>query len=306
MNLSIFNEAIKRTRFLIVGGDGLIGAALNESIRLQGGDVATTSRHRGAALKKTMFLDFQDEKGAATLDVSGYAIAYFCAGLSKYSDIEANVSISHLINVTNTLHLCSRLMEAGCSVVFLSTSAVFDGKHPYPAETDPVCPTTHYGQQKHEVENVLTAPGKMPNAPGVVKIVRLSKVLAPNTPLINGWRNSLSRGEIIAPFMDLRLSPVSLPYVVGGLLRIGMLEQPGIFHLSGARDVTYADIANELALRWGYPLNLVCPVTSMDSGISLPYAPKHPSLGMTRTTRATAIAPQLFEDCIADLANTAV
>lgn len=306
MNSFILNEAMRETRFLIIGGDGLIGAALNESIRLQEGSVTITSRHHRDASKNTMFLNLQDEKSVSMLDVSGYAIAYFCAGLSKYSDIEANVSISQLINVTNTLHLCSRLMEAGCSVVFLSTSAVFDGEHPYPAETDPVCPTTHYGQQKHAVEDVLTAPEKMPNAPGVVKIVRLSKVLAPSMPLINGWRNSLSRGEIITPFMDLRLSPVSLPYVVDGLLKLGMLEQPGIFHLSGARDVTYADIANELALHWGYPLNLVCPVTSTDSGSSLPYAPKHPSLGMTRTTRAAAIAPQLFEDCIADLANTAV
>jgi hypothetical protein len=41
------------------------------------------------------------------------------------------------------------------------------------------------------------------------------------------------------------------------------------------------------------------------SGISLPYAPKHPSLGMARTTKFAAIAPQLFEDCIADLADAA-
>ena len=296
---------MRETRFLIIGGDGLIGAALNESIRLQEGSVTSTSRHHRDASRNTLFLDLQDEKSVSALDISGYAVAYFCAGLSKYSDVGANVSISQMINVTNTLHLCARLTEAGCSIVFLSTSAVFDGKRPYPAETDPGCPITHYGQQKCEVENVLTAPEKMPDASGAVKIVRLSKVLVPNTPLINGWRNSLSRGKTITPFLDLRLSPVSLPYVVDGLLKIGMLEQSGVFHLSGARDVTYADIAKGLAMRWGYPLNLIHPVTSMNSGISLPYAPRHPSLGMARTAKLAAIIPQLFEDCLADLADAA-
>jgi hypothetical protein len=74
-----------------------------------------------------------------------------------------------------------------------------------------------------------------------------------------------------------------------------MLERSGTFHLSGARDVTYADIANALSRRWDYPPNLVCPVASKSSGIDLPYAPKHPSLGMARTTEVAAIAPLLFE-----------
>lgn len=298
--------SMKEKRFLIIGGEGLIGTALNESIRLQGGVVATTSRRQRDAIKNIIFLDLQNERSVAELDVSGYNIAYFCVGLSKYTDIETNVSISQQINVTGTLHLCARLMESGCSIVFLSTSAVFDGERLYPGENDPVCPVTRYGRQKCEVESALTMRGKAANVSATVKIVRLSKVLSPNMALINDWRNSLFRKEIITPLMDLRLSPVSLPYVVDGLLRIGMLEQSGIFHLSGARDTTYADIARELALRWGYPLSLVCPVTAMDSDLDLPYAPKHPSLGMNQTTKATAIAPQLFEDCIADLTDKAI
>lgn len=291
-------------RFLVIGGDGLIGAALHESILLQQGGGICTSRHRRDASTNTLFLDLQDENSVTALDVSGYSIAYFCAGMSKYADIETNETTSRLINVTNTLRLCIRLIEAGCSVVFLSTSAVFDGEYPYPEESDPVSPNTRYGSQKFEVERALIDLAKKAHTSGAVKIVRLSKVLAPNMPLISGWRDSLAKGEIIMPFMDLRLSPVSLSYVIDGLLRISMLEQSGIFHLSGAKDVTYADVANELMLRWGYPLALVCPVTATTSDIRLPYAPKFPSLAMTGTTKAAAIAPQLFEACIADLTNT--
>jgi dTDP-4-dehydrorhamnose reductase len=301
--LSIF--PMHDLRCLVVGSDGLIGAALSEAIRLQDGLVTGTSRRHGNASKDTLFLNLQDEDSVATFDVSGYGIAYFCAGWSKYADIETNESVSQQINVTNTLRLCARLMEAGCSVVFLS-SAVFDGERPYPVETDPGSPGTRYGRQKYQVEGVLTDLEKMSNAFGIVKIVRLSKVLVSSMPLITGWRNSLARGEIITPLMDLRLSPVSLTYVVNGLLSIGTLEQSGIFHLSGIRDVTYADIARELLIRWGYSLNLLSPVTSMDSDIYLPYVPRYPSLGMTRTSKIAAIPPQLFADCIVDMTDAMV
>ncbi|MDO8812212.1 MAG: sugar nucleotide-binding protein [Gallionella sp.] len=296
---------MKKTKFLIIGGDGLIGAAMSEAIQLQGGVVTTTSRYRHDTWKAPLFLDLQDEMSVLTLDVADYDVAYFCAGVSKYSDIEANVSLSRRINVTSTIHLCERLIKAGSSVVFLSTSAVFDGEHSYPGENDPVCPITCYGQQKHEVESALNPAIMMANTSGVVKIVRLSKVLTSKTPIINSWRNALSHGGVITPLLDLRLSPVSLPYVVAGLLRIGLLEQPGIFHLSGAQDVTYADIARELLIRWGYSLKLLRPVTSADSDIFLPYAPSHPSLGMDRTSEVVGIMPQPLQGCIADLINVA-
>lgn len=288
-------------KILIVGGDGVIGTALNDAILLQKGCVICTTRRRQAVSQERLFLDLQDASSVNDFDISDYRIAYFCAGLSKYSDVETNASAGERINVTNTLLLCSRLMEAGCAIVFLSTAAVFDGEHPYPGEADPACPNTRYGRQKHQVEQSLMDLRQRLNAQ--VMIVRLTKVMAPDMPLINGWRNSLTRGEVIAPFMDLRLSPVSLSYAVAGLLSIGTLKESGTFHLSGKNDMTYADIARELLLRWRYPASLIDPATSADSGIFLPYAPRYPSLGMILTGRAAAITPQSFEDCIADLTN---
>ena len=291
---------LSETRFLIVGGDGLIGAALSEAILSKKGIATSTSMRRDSS-EGTLFLDLLDLGSVDALDVSCFDIAYICAGLSTYADVDANPSASRSINVTNTLRLCERLLQAGCSVVFLSTAAVFDGERPGQDETDPVCPGTLYGRQKAEVEAALMKSDMA--AQGHVKIIRLSKVMAADMPLIRGWRNSLTRGEAITPFMDLRLSPVSLGYVVNGLLKIGKIAHSGIFHLSGMRDVTYAEIANQLALRWGFSPGLISAVSATDSGIFLPYRPKFPTLGMTLTGKAAMIAPQIFEDCITDLAN---
>lgn len=287
-------------RFLIVGGDGLIGAALREAIVSKNAMATCTSMRRDAP-EGTLFLDLLDQASVEALDVSRFDIAYICAGLSTYADVDANPSVSRSINVINTLRLCERLMAAGCTVVFLSTAAVFDGESPCPDETDPVCPGTLYGRQKADVETVLMDWAQ--TGSGRVKIVRLSKVMTANMPLISGWRNLLARGEIITPFMDLKLSPVSLSFAVQGLLTIGMLKLSGIFHISGERDVTYAEIARELLLRWGYAPGLISAISSTDSGVLLSYQPKSPSLGMTQTVKLAGIAPQPFEDCIADLAG---
>ena len=291
---------LNETRFLIVGGDGLIGAALGEAIVSKNG-IATCTSMRREAPEGALFLDLLDQASVDALDASRFDIAYICAGLSTYADVDANPSASRLINVTNTLRLCDRLLDAGCSVVFLSTAAVFDGESHCPDEASPVSPGTLYGRQKAEVEALLMDRGR--TAQGRVKIVRLTKVMAANMPLIRGWRNSLARGQVITPFMDLQLSPVSLGYVVNSLLKIGLIGHSGIFHLSGNRDVTYAEIANELSLHWGYSPGLISAISSTNSGVFLSYKPKFPSLGMTMTSKLAGISPQLFDDCIADLTD---
>lgn len=286
-------------QLLIVGGDGVIGAALSEAIGRQAGGAVCTTRRRQRVSKDRPFLDLQDISNVNEFDVSSYRIAYICSGLSKYSDVDANAPASYDINVTNTLLLCSRLMAAGCSVVFLSTAAVFNGESPCPNEDSVASPSTRYGRQKLQVEQALL--DLQHNFSAQVMIVRLTKVMTPDMPLLQGWRDALARGETISPFVDLKLSPVSLSFAVAGLLRIGALDRSGIFHLSGKSDVSYADIARELLPRWGYAPGSMSAISSQDSGVLLSYQPKFPSLGMTMTGRLAGIAPQSFEDCIAEL-----
>jgi dTDP-4-dehydrorhamnose reductase len=152
--------------------------------------------------------------------------------------------------------------------------------------------------QKYRVECALT---ERMEAGGRVKIIRLSKVMSSAMPLVVGWHNVLAQGKTINPLSDLRLSPISLRYVVAGLIKIALLEQGGLFHLSGASDVTYSNFAHMLASSWGFLPALVCPSTSHDLSTPLPYAPRYPSLGMNYTEATAQISPQLLDDCIADL-----
>lgn len=293
-------------RILIIGGDSRIGAALCETLRVRGVLVTATTRRAEKLGIGTSLLDLQDVNSIDALDVTGYDMAYVCAGLSTFAACEESAEgeegeAARRVNVDHTLRLCERLRAAGCALVFLSTSAVFDGQQAQAAEDTPTSPTTDYGRQKALVESALlnVKLGQHPSA----AVVRLSKVLTPDASIVVNWRDQLACDRDIHPLSDLWLSPISLSYAVQGLIALGLAGEGGVFHFSGERNVSYADCASALATRWGQPARRVNPHTIAEAGISLPYRPAHPTLGMARTQRLTGLAPQAFADCMDEVAR---
>ena len=77
--------------------------------------------------------------------------------------------------------------------------------------------------------------------------------------MVREWRAALLRGEVIHPFSDYPLAPLSLPFVVEALLRIGTERRAGVWQLSGPADVSWADMARYLAGRLEVDPDLVQP-----------------------------------------------
>ncbi len=68
-------------------------------------------------------------------------------------------------------------------------------------------------------------------------------------PLITGWIDCLPRGEPIRPFSDLMIAPLSMAIVTDALAKIAEGRHGGMFQASGARDVSYAEVARHIARR---------------------------------------------------------
>jgi len=84
-----------------------------------------------------------------------------------------------------------------------------------------------------------------------------------------GFIKRLSSHESCSAFDDLRISPVSLSYVLDAILAIATSKHDGVFHLSGADEMTYADFARRLATCTGASQDLVRPLSSMDSEVKI-------------------------------------
>jgi len=275
-------------RILVVGADSLIGAALTAFLRQMGADVTGTTRRKHTVSSNCLFLDLASEETLHVVE-GHYACAFLCAAITAMSACEREPDRTYRVNVTNTVRLSKRIHVTGTRIVFLSSNTVFNGESARPDENADYCTCTEYGRQKAAAEQELM--GSTGDA-GSVAIARLSKVLSPDSGVAAEFMGKLEDGEPCRAFDDLLMSPISLAYAVDVLAKLAFSKLSGIFHLSGAEEMSYAEFARRLAVHMGVDPALVRPCRSTDAGAKPLFRPEHPALGMKRTSRLLGIEPE--------------
>ena len=274
--------------WLVVGGDSLIGRALVRTVEVQGRAVLATTRRRGCAGPRRPHLELAQDPSDWT-PPDRVSVAFLLAAAANQLSCCADPAAARRINVDNTTALARRLIDCGAFVVFTSTNLVFDGEQArYPTCAAPH-PTSEYGRQKADAERALLALGSR------VAVVRLTKVLSAELPLIANWVAALKAGRAVEAFTDLICAPMPVDFVAEALAGIGAQEKGGLFHLSGADEMSYAEFAAALARRLGADPSLVRPVTSRDAGLRLQAIPKHSSLDASGVVDALGLAPPPIE-----------
>ncbi len=281
-------------RFLVVGGDGLIGAALAARLRGSGCRALVTTRRPVPAGAERLFLDLSTDIGdwRAPDDVG---VAYLCAACTGMRACEDAPEATRRINVEGTVAVAEAVRRRGAFLVFLSSNSVFDGTIPFPLADAPPGPATEYGRQKAEAERRIRALGED------VAVVRLTKVLAPTVSPFRDWLRALRAGEPICPLSDLSMAPIGLGLAVEVLLRVGASKARGIHQASGASEVSYAEAAHALAARLGAPAALVRPMRASEAAKAPLVRARHSTLDMTSVTDAFHIAPPDLDQALASL-----
>jgi dTDP-4-dehydrorhamnose reductase len=277
-------DSLVASTYLVIGADGLIGKALVNELQTLTPNVYATSRRQGQPGSKVIFFDLAKSPGKLfsegwiqKITTRGRMIVFICAAITKIADCEQDPESSHLVNVINTVELGKKLMLAGAEVVFISTNAVFSGLEQLPTQSSRPNPSTNYGRQKAEAEIKLMKVNRLiPNAPALI-IVRLTKVITKDNPLINDWIQNLRSGRQIHAFENRTLSPISLQYTTKKIVEIAKRGCAGIYHLSGSGDLTYYNFACLLASALGANPELVNSVSATASNVSLEHS--YSSLG---------------------------
>ncbi len=243
----------------IIGADGLIGSSLARCAAKNKIAWVGTSRNPKTEHGNILHLDLLDADEIHRLAVRP-RITYLCAAQTDIRTCEDDPAGTRLLNVTRTLELARHLHAAGSEIVFLSSNLVFDGIEDRPIPSTPYSPVTEYGRQKSETEKSLLE--SVPRA----AIVRLTKVVHPRFSIFQEWLRDLKNGQPIHPFSDMVFSPIDLDWVVQELEFQRNAFSPGIFHLTGDRDVSYAWAADLLAKCSGFDPGLVQPRTTQQAG----------------------------------------
>ena len=272
---------------LVVGGDGTLGRALVAAARAGPVAVCHTTR-RGNSCGQSIFqLDLAEPEAQWRLPEQQFSTVFLSAGVTSIQTCEAHPELTRRINVSQPLLLAQRLWDQGAFVVCLSSSTVFDGKTPFAKPTDLTEPLSEYGRQKQALEHGLLALGER------VAIIRLSKVIAPNNALFSGWRRDLLSGQVIRPFSDMAVAPVSLPFAVAAVHHIARARDAGLHQISAAADASYADLANHMAAVLQAPAGLVCPRSV--AGTHVGFWPKFAALDCSALARLGFVAPPAFK-----------
>lgn len=259
---------------LVVGADATLGRSLSSAYEEMDIPLWKTTRQQSHAGPWSLFLDLSEDMAQWPLPRESIGVAFLCAAVTSQKLCQLEPEFTRKINVSGTVVLARRLVEAGAFIVFPSTNLVFDGGAPFMKSEDIVTPQTEYGRQKAEAESQLLQLGNR------IAIVRFSKIIAPGMPLLMNWIHDLKAGKSIHPFSDMMMAPISLTFATNVLCHIAENKISGITQMSAANDVTYAECARYIARKLCIDPDLIEPISYKESGIH--FSPQHTTLDSTR------------------------
>ena len=250
-----------KIRFLVIGGDGLVGSSLVQFLKNANESVISTTKNKSLVFPDCIYLDLKDDLNNWNLNHS-VDVVVFCSGITKVDYCESDKSTSRIVNVVSVFRLATILADKGARIIFLSSNAVFDGSKEFPSHEDVVSPITEYGRQKVEVEKHL-----IEKYPSLVTILRLTKVLGSRNSLFDEWSTALKRGDSIHPFSDMYIAPIPVSFVISVIRLLVDRRVSGILHLSGDKDFSYADIAFMASNWFGVKKEQVRPIHAGESNL---------------------------------------
>lgn len=272
-------------RVLIIGADGIIGSALYEHLSRRGLTVFGTTRRRGeAGSDRSIYLDLEEPQIAFDR-LPAVDAAIICAAMARFADCRARPELARRVNVTTPTDLTERLTERGTFVVRLSSSAVFDCRMPRAHADQPTAPRSVYGRLQADAEKAILGMGDK------TSVLRLTKIVTDDFPLIRNWIATLAQGGNIEAFEDHTLCPLPLAAAVEAAATVLESRQRGIFQVSGAADISYADLARYLVHRLGLSPDRVTAVRAVDRGVLADDVTPHTSMDTTRLTALNGFIP---------------
>lgn len=270
----------------------MIGSSLFARLQAMSIPVWGSTHQPAAAIAKNniFYLNLLDPPSAWQFPTISFDVVYLCAGVCRLALCEENSAAARKVNIDGMIALARYFANAGAFIVYLSTNQVFSGNEPCVLPSATYQPQNEYGRQKMQAEELLKAHCQH------LAIIRLTKVIAQSTSLIANWISCLRQHQLIHAFHDMVLAPVSLNQVLDVMISIGHGKQAGCYHVSGAQDVSYYDIAVYLAKCLQQSELLVQATSAIEHGMQKSFLPRFTTLDCSSTIAICGSKPPQFTE----------
>ena len=184
------------------------------------------------------------------------------AAIADIDVCQGQPELARAVNVNFTRMLAEVCAETESKLVFCSTDTIFDGEHAPYSEADVPGPVNLYAETKVEAEQLVSQLGAQ------AVIARLSLVVG--LPVLGAGNSSLARmivtlqqGRTVAvPGCEVR-TPLDVITAGRALLELAAGDHSGIYHLAGHTRVNRFEMACAIAVRFGFPRDLI-----LDQGVA--------------------------------------
>jgi dTDP-4-dehydrorhamnose reductase len=281
-------------KILIISGSGVIGSYLIKSCKNEGYDTEFTFYKNKPRNGQGHFLDITKHKDTIELikKINPH-IVFLTSAITDMDLCERNLNLAKITNIIGTQNVVDGCKIVNSKLVYLSTSAVFDGTKSEYSEIDIPSPNNTYGLTKLEGE----------------KIVQKSelKFLIIRTDQPYGWpeqsqhANSVVRviehlknNTIFREIIDWYNTPTYIPDLTSAIMHLIKNNLVGIFHITGSDFLNRYDSAVLIAEVFKLENKLLKQINS--SELKLPAKRSNVNLSNKKLFQETGIRMLGFKD----------
>lgn len=249
---------ISGRRALVLGGSGLVGAALMRQLRAAGADCLGTYIKHPAYGLRPLDITVADQVRDCMNDFRP-ELLFLTAALTAVDYCEDHSAEAFRVNVEGSRIVALEASKINAKLVFFSTEYVFDGQAGPYDETAMTSPLSVYGKSKLEAEKVVAA------LSGNALILR--------TTVVYGWQpdsqnfamqifRRFRAGEKITVPNDQIGTPTLAQYLAETSLRLADAGVCGIVNIAGKDLMARSAFAQVLVQTYGGNPGLVVPVST--------------------------------------------
>lgn len=172
----------------------------------------------------------------------------------------------------------------GIKLLTFSSDMVFDGeKNDYYFENDVVSPLNTYGQSKALAEKCV-----LNNDPSAL-VIRTGALFSAwdHQNYVVNVLNKLKAQQLVEAEDDIFISPTYVPDLVHTSLNLLIDNEAGIWHLANSGNISWADLAIEIAKRAGHNVDFIRPVSAQ----SMDYKAVRPKYSALKSERGMLLPP---------------
>ena len=274
------------TKILITGASGIIGFQLYKKFQVHQNFTVFPTYYEHP-LPEGSFLDIRDKKSVENLfSKINPSIVIHCAALANVDLCEKEHNLADSLNVEGTTNLVNACKKIGSKFVHISTSYVFDGTKEKFSESDKPSPVNYYGLSKLHAEQTILDSG----------LEHL--ILRTDQPYdwAQSWQKTnsvirvvktLKSGTSLKEIQDWYNQPTFIPNFAEILQKLIILNQSGIFHVSGSDFLNRVEWSIAVAEIFGLDKKLIKPISSIE--LNLPAKRPNVHLDISKVTKKTGI-----------------